>query len=167
MKEQTLVLLKPDAVARQIMGSIISRFETVGLKIIGMKLVNPTKEFAKKHYREDDIAKRRGYDIWEQNLDFLTKGPVLAICLEGFSAIATVRKMVGSTQPSESLPGTIRGDYTHVTYAAANSKKKAIANIIHASSSVEDAKIEVALWFAPSELMKYKTVHDTFMEHEF
>lgn len=167
MKERTLVLLKPDAVARQIMGSIISRFETAGLKIVGMKLVNPTKEFAKKHYREEDIAKRRGYDIWEQNLDFLTKGPVLAICLEGYQAITTVRKMVGSTQPSESAPGTIRGDYTHVTYAAANEKKKAIANIIHASANADDAKGEVALWFAPSELVSYKTVHDTFIEHDF
>jgi len=79
MIERTLVLLKPDAVARQITGQIITRFEQAGLKIVGMRLVHATKDIAKLHYREEDIAARRGKDVWEQNLNFLMHGPVLAL----------------------------------------------------------------------------------------
>ncbi|HLP79637.1 MAG TPA: nucleoside-diphosphate kinase [Acidobacteriota bacterium] len=167
MIERTLVLLKPDAVARQLNGQIITRFETAGLKIVGLKMVHVDKNFAKTHYREDDIAKRRGYDVWEQNLEFLSKGPVVALVLEGINAIANVRKIVGSTEPSAAAPGTIRGDFCHATFAPANANKRAVANVIHASSSVDDAKVEISVWFKPSEIHSYKTVHEHYMHHTF
>jgi nucleoside-diphosphate kinase len=159
MIERTLVLLKPDAIVRQICGQIITRFEHVGLKIVGMKMMYVDKDFAKKHYREEDIAKRRGYDVWNHNLAFLTQGPVLALCIEGVGAIANVRRLVGPTEPSQAPPGTIRGDFCHMTFANASAKQKAVANVVHASSSIEDAKHEIDLWFTTQELHSYKTVH--------
>lgn len=157
--ERTLVLLKPDAVQRAIMGEIISRFERAGLKIIGMKLVWNDEEHSKKHYTED-IAIRRGEHVRQALVNFLKEGPVLAICLEGVNAIENVRKMVGDTQPKTAAPGTIRGDYAHVSYAYADDKEMVVKNLIHASSDANDAKNEVALWFNENELHSYKTVHD-------
>ncbi len=167
MNERTLVLLKPDAVARQITGQIITRFEQAGFKIIGMRLVHATRDLAIQHYREDDVAKRRGYEIWEQNLSSITKGPVMAICLEGINAVANIRKMVGTTEPSASPPGTIRGDFCHATYGIANSTKQAIANVVHASASVDEAKVEIPIWFSPSDLHSYKTVMEAYVNHTY
>lgn len=159
MIEQTLVLLKPDAVQRCIMGRILSRFEDAGFKVVGMKMVWVDKKFALKHYREE-LAKRVGAHVREMIADFLTTGPVIAIVIEGVNAIENMRKMVGSTEPKSALPGTIRGDFSHVSYGYADQKKVPVKNIIHASSSKEDADLEIKLWFAKDELHSYKTVHD-------
>lgn len=156
--ERTLVLLKPDAVQRAYMGEIISRFERVGLKAVGMKMVWVDKDFSKKHYAEH--VEKGFYAGLEETI---TAGPVLAMVLEGVEAIALVRKMVGSTEPKSSPPGTIRGDYAHVSYGYADSKKIGIRNLIHASANAEDAKKEVGLWFKPEELHSYKTVHDAHL----
>ena len=159
MIERTLVLVKPDGVQRQIVGEIITRFEKVGLKIVGMKLVWADEAFARQHYTED-IEKRRGKAVRDYNVNFIKSGPVVAIALEGVNAIENVRKMVGSTEPKSAQPGTIRGDYSHVSYAYCDSKKQVVKNLIHASSDAKDASHEIALWFSKAELHTYRTVHD-------
>lgn len=160
--ERTLVLIKPEGVQRELVGKIISRFEDAGLKIIGMKMHWADKEFAKKHYTED-IEKRRGKKVRELLIDYITEGPVIAMVLEGVNAIENVRKIVGGTEPKSSPPGTIRGDFAHVSYAYADAKSIAVKNLIHASGNEEDAKIEVPLWFKKEELHSYKTIQDFFM----
>jgi nucleoside-diphosphate kinase len=152
------VLLKPDAVQRALTGRIIQRFEDVGLKIIGMKMVQSTKEHAATHYA--DVGVRRGQKILDQNVNFLMEGPVVAIVLEGIQAIELVRKMVGSTESKAAQPGTIRGDFSHQSYAYADANNQVIKNLIHASSSQDDAKKEIALWFNNNELHTYKSVHE-------
>jgi len=122
MLEQTLILLKPDAVQRAFVGEIISRFEKAGLKIVAMKLVHANEELAKGHYTEE-LAQRRGEHVRNYNINFITEGPIVAIILEGIHAIENVRKIVGPTEPKSALPGTIRGDYAHVSYAYADANK--------------------------------------------
>lgn len=157
--ERTLVLLKPDAVQRCFAGEIISRFEKAGLKIVGMKMQLAGAEFAKKHYTED-ITRRRGEHVRNHLVEFLQEGPVVAMVLEGVNAVENVRKLVGSTEPKTAQPGTIRGDYAHVSYAYADEKQMVVRNLIHASSDLKDAEYEVNLWFSPDEIHGYKTVHD-------
>ncbi len=159
MMQRTLVLIKPDGVQRSLMGRIISRFEDAGLKIIGMKMVWSDKEQASKHYTED-IAKRRGEKVRNLLLDFIQEGPILAMAIEGVNAIENVRKIVGGTEPKSAPPGTIRGDFAHVSFAYADDKEVAVKNLIHASSDEKDASHELKLWFSEGELHTYKTVHD-------
>ena len=161
MIERTLVLLKPDAVQRGLIGRVTQRFEDAGFKIIGMKMAWINKEFAKKHYF--DVAERRGEAVLKKNVDFLTMGPVIAMVIEGVSAIENVRKIVGPTESKAAPPGTIRGDFSHLSYAYADEKEKAVMNIIHASGSKKDAEYEIPLWFKPEEMHSYKTVHEMFM----
>jgi len=158
MIERTLVLLKPDAVKRGLMGRVISRFEDAGLKVVGSKMVLIDEEFGKKHYY--DIAARRGEKVLQVLLKFMTTGPVMALCLEGVNAVEVVRKLVGGTEPKSALPGTIRGDFAHMSYADADGQNKAIENLIHASGNAEEAKQEIALWFKAEELHSYKTAHE-------
>ncbi len=153
--ERTLVLLKPDAVQRALMGEIIQRLEKAGLKIVAMKMVWVDSDFAKKHYAEH--VEKPFYPGLES---LITMGPILAMTVEGVEAIATIRKMVGSTEPKSAAPGTIRGDYAHVSYGHADEKGIGIKNLIHASANESDAKKEIALWFEDQEIHSYKTVHD-------
>lgn len=158
MIEQTLVLLKPDAVQRSLIGEIISRFEKVGLKIIGIKMVHASKELTSKHY--SDVKTRVSEKVFNNNVKFLSEGPVIAMCLEGIHAIEIVRKMVGPTEPKAALPGTIRGDYAHVSYSHADAKNIVVKNLIHASSNKDDAKKEIDLWFKKDELFSYNLLHE-------
>jgi nucleoside-diphosphate kinase len=158
MVERTLVLIKPDGVQRALIGRILSRFEDAGLKFVGMKMMWVDKAHAGKHYA--DVAARRGEKVFNYNVNFMVEGPVLALVLEGVSSIEIVRKMVGSTEPKAAPPGTIRGDFSHQSYAWADGNDMVIRNLIHASSSPEDAKREIDLWFTPLELHAYKTVHE-------
>ena len=181
MIERTLVIIKPDGVKRSLSGEIISRFEKVGLKIVGMKMVWINKDFAKKHYPEalipvltektfldyDAIGikvneKRElvGKGAYEYLLKYITEGPVIAMALEGVHAVEVVRKLVGSTSPYKSAPGTIRGDFTHISMGYATYKKMGGRNLIHASGTVEEAKKEISLWFKDNELHSFKSVHD-------
>ncbi|MFH1500316.1 MAG: nucleoside-diphosphate kinase [archaeon] len=157
--QKTLVLVKPDGVQRTLVGKIITRFEDAGLKIIGMKMKWVDKKFAEAHYT-DDISKRRGEHVRKVLLKYIQEGPVVAIVLEGINAIEIVRKIVGDTEPRQAPPGTIRGDFAHVSYAHADEKEDAIRNLIHASGNEQDAKAEVKLWFTDKELHTYSTVHD-------
>jgi len=159
MIEQTFVMIKPDGVKRAIVGDVIQRFEKAGLKLIGMKMLHLSGDFARKHYTED-IAIRRGERVREDLIKFVTEGPVVAMCWEGISAIEVVRKIVGTTEPKSAQPGTIRGDYAHVSFSYADNKKIAVKNVIHASGDPEDAEREIRLWFSVDELHKYKNVHD-------
>ena len=155
MLERTLILLKPDAVDRGIIGEIITRFERVGAKIIGMKMLVSEKDTAEQHYTED-LARRRGENVRRLMVAMLTSGPIIALALEGIDIIAIVRKMIGATQPFEAAPGTIRGDYAHISYRYADEKKIGVFNLVHASDSVENANAEIAVWFKPEELISHK-----------
>lgn len=155
MIERTLVLMKPDAVQRGLVGEIIQRFEKVGFKIVGMKMVLVDKKFSQEHYAEH--VQKSFYPGLEA---LITMGPTIAVVLEGVEAVHNVRKMVGATEPKGAVPGTIRGDYAHVSYGYADKKGIGIKNLIHASDTPENAKKEIKLWFTEKELHTYTTVHD-------
>lgn len=181
--EKTVVLIKPDGVRRGLSGEILARFLKVGLKVVAAKMIWVNKTLIGKHYndKEDyhrvvgertlENYKKFGFDSNEKlgtsdpveigklvrkwNMEFMTTGPVFAMLLEGHGAVQIVRKMIGVTYPSESLPGTIRGDYSMESPILANSEKRSIQNLIHASGSVEEAKFERKLWFKEKEIYKY------------
>ena len=160
MIEKTLVLLKPDTVKRGLMGEILARFEKAGLKIVAMRLAWSNADKAMKHYTED-ISIRRGEKVRNYLVDFITSGPVLAFVVEGVDAIENVRMMVGPTEPKSAPPGTIRGDYSHISYQHADAEEKVVANIIHASADKNDADREIYVWFNDDEIYDYKTVYET------
>lgn len=178
--ERTLVLLKPDAIQRGLIGKILSRFEDTGLKITGLKMVWVNETLAKNHYylnetwaknvyeKNKSVAEREGRKVLYKdhmelgkaiqfwNMSFLREGPTIALVLEGPHAIEIVRKMVGHTEPKQALPGTIRGDFASVeSYALADEKKRVARNLVHASDTKENAEREIALWFDNSELHNY------------
>lgn len=155
MIQQTLVLLKPDAVERGLSGKIIERFENAGLKIVGMKMIWVDRDFSKKHY-EAHVSK----PFYPGLEEFIVSGPVIAMAIEGIEAVELVRKMVGPTEPKAAQPGTIRGDFAHHSYGYADQKGIAIKNLIHASGNVEDAKRELKIWFVAKELHKYHATHE-------
>jgi len=159
MIEKSLVLIKPDGVERGLIGDIVSRFEKLGLKIVGMKMVKVNREVALKHYT-DDITKRRGEHVREKLVKFLENSHVIAFVLEGINAVEIIRKMVGDTEPKSALPGTIRGDYAHISYKYADDKNIAIGNLVHASANKEEAEYEINIWFSQEELFDYESVHD-------
>jgi nucleoside-diphosphate kinase len=160
LRERTLVVLKPDAVARGLAGRIIQRFEDASLKIIGMKMREMDADFARRHYF--DLEERLGPAVYNATAAFMQRGPVIAFVVEGEDAVATVRKMVGSTYPNEAQPGSIRGDYAHQSKAVAAATGKAVANLVHASGKREEAEYEVDLWFAKTELFEYRSLADAF-----
>lgn len=152
--ERTLVLLKPDAVDRGLVGEIMHRFERVGLKIVGLKMVQAERDHAERHYTED-LAIRRGQHVRDMMITMLMEGPVVALCLEGIDSVELVRKMVGGTEPKAAAPGTIRGDYSHMSFKHSDEKKIGIYNLIHASSSAPEAEQEIAVWFKPEEMVHH------------
>ncbi|MBP6994399.1 nucleoside-diphosphate kinase [Candidatus Woesebacteria bacterium] len=192
--EQTLVILKPDAVARGIMGEIITRFEKVGLKMVAGKFMTVSKDLADKHYpasrtefiegmgnktRENyqDLglnlskdfgdktdAHSIGMVIREWLVGMITAGPVLAMVWEGPHAVELVRKLCGHTLPLKSAPGTIRGDFSYDSSALANFGKRPIKNLMHASGNLDEAKFEVPLWFTKEEISSYTRVQEMAMK---
>lgn len=159
--ERTLVLLKPDAVARGLMGRIVERFEDALLKVAGAKMVWMDADFTRQHYF--DLEERLGSDVYDITASFMRQGPVLALVIEGVDAIATVRKIVGSTYPQEAWPGTIRGDFAHQAKSYSIAHGKVVANLVHASGNSEEAKHEVELWFRPDEMFDYQTLADKYV----
>jgi len=182
--EQTLVILKPDAVKKGLIGEIITRFEKVGLKIVAVKLLTAHKELMESHYPADreelwvgignktldnyrDLGinskdslgtndpKEIGKMVRVWLMDYLMQGPVLAMVLESQHAVELVRKMAGNTLPLIAAPGTIRGDYAYDSSYTANSSKRAIENLLHASGTKEEADYEIPLWFTPKEIHSY------------
>ena len=138
--ERTLVLLKPDALHRRLVGDLVARFERKGLTLVGLKMVHASKELAEKHY-----AVHAARPFYQSLIGFLTSGPTVAIVLEGREAVAAVRGLMGLTDGVKSAPGTIRGDYA---ISIQN-------NLVHGSDSVDNAKAEIALWFKPEELTSW------------
>lgn len=163
--EKTLIIFKPDAVMRGIVGEILTRFERVGLKIVGAKMLQPDYEHYYQHYESiGKMVSRRGQEAFDVTLAFMQEGPVIAMVLEGIGAVEQVRKMVGTTEPKSAQPGTVRGDYAHVSFAHANGQGVSIPNLLHASGDPEEAAQEVAHWFRPEELVTYDTSHGHFTQ---
>lgn len=163
--EQTLIIFKPDAVMRGVVGEILGRFEKVGLKIVGAKMLKPDYEHYYGHYQTIGTLKdRAGEKIFETTVEGMLQGPVIAFVLEGIEAAELVRKMVGSTEPKSAQPGTILGDYSHISYTHANAHGTPIPNIIHASANAEEAAKEISHWFSKEELFEYETAHEKFVQ---
>lgn len=190
-KQRALIILKPDAVERGIMGKIVKRFETVGLKIIGFKFIWAEKEKIIAHYPETEAWFRKvggrtlsnyakkglsakkvfgtdddlsiGKTVKKWLIDYLQQSPLLIFVLEGYECIEIVRKISGNTIPLLAAPGTIRGDFSHDCIDLANEQSRPLRNIIHASDTVEDGEKEVNLWFTPSELFSYERADEEFM----
>jgi nucleoside-diphosphate kinase len=161
--EQTLIVFKPDAVIRGLVGEILSRFEKAGLKIVGAKMLQPNYEHFYHHYEKiGKLISRRSQATFDVTLKMMTEGPVIAFVLEGIEAAALVRKMVGATEPKSALPGTIRGDYAHMSFAFADKAGIGVPNLIHASGDAEEAKQEITHWFSENELFSYEAAHEHF-----
>ncbi len=140
MMQKVLLLLKPDAVQRRLIGKIITRFEEKGLQLVGIKLVKMTEELARENYRQ-----HKGRDFYEPLIRYVTSGPVVVIVLKGKEVVEIARKMAGFTFGSKAEPGTIRGDY-----AVSNR-----FNLIHISDSKEAAETEIGIFFGEDELVEY------------
>lgn len=178
--EQTLVLLKHDTIQRNLVGKIITRFEETGLKLVGMKMVWADRNLAEKHYPLNEEWAKAVFDktkkVYDENnkkfpyathlehgktiqswlITFLKEGPIIALVLEGPHAVEVVRKIVGTTEPRQSAPGTIRGDYAMVeSYTNADRRQRTLRNLIHASDTSTNAKREIAVWFNNIELITY------------
>lgn len=146
--ERTFVMIKPDGVQRSIIGQIIGRFESKGLKIIGMKMIHVSRDLAATHYAEHE-----GKKFYESLMKFITSGPVVTMVIQGDKAVSIVRTMVGVTNPKEASPGTIRGDYGIETGR----------NIIHASDSPESAVREISIFYDQDELMVYSKINEIWV----
>ncbi len=163
--ERTLIVFKPDAVMRGIVGEILTRFERVGLKIIATKMLQPDYNHFFQHYEGIGTLKsRKGEEIFETQMREMQQGPVIAMVLEGIDAIELVRKMVGPTEPKSAQPGTIRGDYSHMSYGHSSAAKRGIPNVMHASADAKEAKEEISHWFSDGELHEYETVAEHFTQ---
>lgn len=148
MVERTFALLKPDAVQRGLAGRILARFESRGLKIVGLKLMRVSRPLAESYY-----AEHKGKPFYEPLMSYITSGPVVAMVLEGDGAVAIVRKMMGKTNSAEAEPGTIRGDFA-LTVGR---------NVIHGSDSSESAKREIGFFFKADELQDYKRIDEAWL----
>jgi nucleoside-diphosphate kinase len=159
--ERTLVLLKPDAVARGLIGRVLTRFEDALLKVVACKMVWMDADLARRHYF--DLEERFGPAVYNAMAEFMQSGPVLALVLEGVEAVACTRKLVGSTYPDQAPPGTIRGDFAHMSKAYANARGIAVANLVHASGNVEEAAHEIGVWFTKDEMQEYQSAAERFL----
>jgi nucleoside-diphosphate kinase len=158
--ERTLVLLKPDAVARGLIGRVLSRFEDQMLKVVASKMVWMDADLTRRHYF--DLEDRFGPAVYNSMATFMQSGPVLAFVLEGVEAVACTRKLVGSTYPDQASPGTIRGDFAHMSKAYANEHGIAVANLVHASSNREEAAQEIDVWFTKDEIFEYASASEPY-----
>ena len=146
--ERTLVVAKPDAIQRGYLGEIITRFERRGLRMISAKFIQINRDFAEKHY-----FIHKGKPFYEGLVNYIISAPVLAMIWEGENAISAIRQTVGSTNPLEAAPGTIRHDFSLLTSR----------NLIHASDSPENAEKEITLWFDPSELFSWNQSNESWI----
>jgi len=185
-KERTLVILKPDAVQRSLMGEIITRLERTGLKFVAMKFIIPTEKQCWDHYHKEEdwfiekgnriVEDRKkqglpiekepieyGKDIIQANVDFMTAGPVLAMVVEGNSAVGIVKKLVGGTEPLTSDVGTIRGDLTIDSYPLSSIGGRAVRNLLHCTDVPEEADREIPIWFDKKELIDYRLVAEQIL----
>ena len=164
-QERTLIIFKPDVIQRGLVGEILARFEKAGFKIIGTKMLKPDYDHYFHHY--ENIGKmitRHNKKIFDITVEMMSEGPVIALVLEGVEAVSFVRKMVGATESKNALPGTIRGDYSHMSFVHADKEEVGLPNLLHASGDAEEAKAEIAHWFSENELFDYETVHEKFTQ---
>ncbi len=185
-QERTFVILKPDTIQRSLMGDVITRFERTGLKFVAMKMFVADEARLLTHYNKDDAwflkkgnriiedlksqglpvekeAMEYGKAIIETIVHYMTAAPVIAMILEGNQAVAVVTKLVGTTEPSTSDVGTIRGDYTVDSYGHSSYENRAVRNLIHCSESPEEAQREINVWFTETEIMNYVTAQERIM----
>lgn len=186
-EEKTLVLIKPDGIQRSLMGEIISRYERLGLKLIGLKFTVPTPDLVEKHYTLDPTWRQRNGEktiksYKEKNLKppfedplemsgwtlerlrkYLSSGPVIAMVWQGANAVAVIRKVTGSTEPLSSDVGTIRGDFMLDSYQMADDDNRAVRNLTHISGSIQEAEDEIKLWFSENELIRYNTAQEKIL----
>lgn len=189
--QRALIIIKPDAVQRGLIGEILTRFERVGLKIIAFKFEWASKEKIIAHYPETDewfakVGQRtlknyaaKGLDskkmlgtddavaigklVKSWLVDYMSESPVLLTVVEGYETIHIVRKLCGDTNPMNSLPGTIRGDFSHDNIDLANGRRRPLRNIIHGTDAIEEASKEINLWFSPDELFSYSRADEEIM----
>ena len=185
--ERTLVIIKPDGIQRSLIGEVIKRYERAGLKLVGIKMVVPTQEMVEAHYTLDPEWKKK---TGEKNLQayrdkgltpphddpikqsemilmklkkYFASGPVVAMVWKGAHAVSVVRKITGGTEPMLSDVGTIRGDYVIDSYKLADDDVRAIRNIVHASGTIAEAKLEIDYWFKKEELVDYRLLVDAML----
>lgn len=185
-KQRTFVIIKPDGIQRSLVGDIIKRIEFTGLKLVGIKMIVCPEDKIFEHYNKDDAwytskgtkvvdnmkangqeptkeAIEYGKDIVRALVEYMKSSPVIAMVWEGNEAIGVVRKIVGTTEPTTSDVGTIRGDYTLDSYAIANLENRAVRNLIHSSEIPEDAVREIKLWFNDEELIDYTHINEALL----
>ncbi len=185
-QERTFVILKPDTVQRSLVGEVMNRFERTGLKFVAMKMFVPSAEKLLTHYNKDEAwflkkgnriiedltsqglpvekdALAYGKEIIDTIVRYMTAAPVIALILEGNQSVAVVTKLVGTTEPSSSDVGTIRGDYTVDSYGHSSFENRAVRNLIHCSESPAEADREIAIWFSEDEIMNYVTAQERIM----
>jgi len=185
-KERTLVILKPDAVQRGLIGELIKRIENTGLKLVALKMVMATEDQLWRHYNKDEewftkkgqrtLEERKaaglpiekeaveyGKDIVRALVKFVSCGPVVPMVWEGNQAVGIVKKLVGSTEPLTSDGGTIRGDYTLDSYELSSIDNRAVRNLVHCSDPVADAEREIPIWFGNDELLKYRLLAEQIL----
>ena len=185
--ERTLVIIKPDGIQRSLIGEVIKRYERAGLKLVGIKMVVPTQEMVEAHYTLDPEWKKK---TGEKNLQayrdkgltpphddpikqsemilmklkkYFASGPVVAMVWQGAHAVSVVRNITGGTEPMLSDVGTIRGDYVIDSYKLADDDVRAIRNIVHASGTITEAKLEIDYWFKKEELVDYRLLVDAML----
>lgn len=187
-EETTFLMIKPDGVRRGLSGEIVRRVEQVGLKVVGLKMIRPSITEVDNHYPKDkgwitrlgektlatyqkysyDAAKELGTDKAEKIgpmvrkwlLDFMTSGPVVVMAIKGVHAVDMIRKLAGPTMPSDAPLGTIRGDFSVDSAAAANRDKRAVYNLVHASETEDEAKHEIEHWFGREPIHDYQRTDD-------
>jgi len=183
-KERTLVIIKPDGIQRALIGEIMLRYERLGLKLVGLKMVVPTVEQIEGHYTLDPNWRRvtgektiksyrdRGLTppsedplaitavILKNLKKYMTAGPVVLMCWEGAHSVELVRKVTGGTEPRLAQVGTIRGDFVLDSYIMSDQDDRAVRNLIHASGSIKEADMEIPHWFKKNELIDYKVTHE-------
>lgn len=188
--EQTIVLIKPDGIRRGLIGEIVKRFEQKGLKMVAAKMVAPPKDHFEKHYNSTDPKRLalwgektlKNYTEFGKNakkdlgtddpaelgklvskwlMDYVTSGPVLAMLWEGRHAVQNGMNIAGPTMPVNAPVGTVRGDFSTDSAAYANSEKRGVMNLVHVSTSVEEANFEKSHWFTPSEIHSYKRTDES------
>jgi len=185
--ERTLVVIKPDGIQRSLIGEILKRYEKIGLKLVGVKMIVPTEDFIEKHYTIDPEWRRitgektiKGYKdkgltppsedpleitaiILANNAKYMTSGPVIAMVWQGAHAVKIVRKITGGTEPLSTDAGSIRGDFVLDSYQMSDADGRAVRNLVHASGTIEDAEKEIKHWFKDNELIDYRLITEQIL----
>lgn len=188
-KEKTFVILKPDTIQRSLVGEITQRLERTGLKLVGVKMIQATEDKLTEHYgKQDDwyiekgtkrirllkeagklVDESRppieyGKDIIRGVVRYMQSSPVVAMVWEGNQAVAIVKKLVGTTDPTTSDVGTIRGDYQLDSYSLSDAEQRGIRNLLHCSDQVTEAQREIDIWFTAAELADYRHINEAILE---